>query len=77
LLRADQDNLTATIDRIERDLDARIEALKSRKVLVHQLAAGDSLYLAPAVVTCSTICAGSASPNPSSRWNATPGSSGP
>ena len=51
LLRADHHGLAATIDQIERDLDSRIEALKNRKALIRQLTAGDSLYLAPAVVT--------------------------
>jgi DNA-binding transcriptional MerR regulator len=49
-LRANHHGLSATINKIERDLDARIEALQSRKELVRQLAAGDSLYLPAAVV---------------------------
>ena len=64
LLGADHDALATTIDQIERDLDARIEALKSRKALVRQLAAGDSLYLAPAVVTLLDYLRGLGVPEP-------------
>lgn len=50
LLCADHDTMTATIDHLERDLDARIKTLKRHKMHIRQLVAGDSLYLAPAVV---------------------------
>jgi DNA-binding transcriptional MerR regulator len=63
-LRADHDDLSATIDTIERDLDARIEALQARKALVRQLAAGDSLYLPAAVVTLLDYLRGLGVPEP-------------
>jgi DNA-binding transcriptional MerR regulator len=64
LLRADQDDLIATIDQIERDLDARIDALQTRKALVRQLAAGDRLYLPPVVVTLLDYLRGFGVPEP-------------
>jgi DNA-binding transcriptional MerR regulator len=63
-LRADHDDLSATIDTIERDLDARIDALLSRKALVRQLAAGDSLYLPAPVVTLLDYLRGLGVPEP-------------
>ncbi len=51
VLHAGHDTLTATIANIERDIDARIKALRQRKAQVRQLTAGESLYLVPSVVT--------------------------
>lgn len=50
LLRCDAETLAAAVEQIERDLDDRIDVLKSRKAQVAQLTAGESLYLSPEVV---------------------------